>query len=150
MNTYIASNNQTHTPYKQQWGIALLRIGFGIMWIAHALLKLLVFTLPGTALYFQGIGLPGWLAYLVFSLEILGGLALVFGIYARQVALGLLPIMLAATWVHIPNGWVHTSPGGGWEYPLFLSLVSVVLWLLEDGSWTLKSSHHFTLAAPTP
>ena len=45
-----------------QIGATLLRVALGSMWIAHALLKLLVFTLPGTAQYFASIGLPGALA----------------------------------------------------------------------------------------
>lgn len=122
------------------YGLTLLRFSFGVMWIAHALLKLLVFTLPGTAKYFAGLGIPGVLAYLVFAMELGGGVALVLGIYARQVALVLLPIMAVATWVHIPNGWVHTSTGGGWEYPLFLCVISVVIWLAGEGAFALKRS----------
>jgi len=123
-----------------QIGATLLRVALGTMWIAHALLKLLVFTLPGTAQYFASIGLPGALAYPVFAAELIGGVALLLGVYARQVALALLPIMLAAAWVHLPNGWVHTSPGGGWEYPVFLIAASIALWLLGDGAAALKRS----------
>jgi putative oxidoreductase len=125
------------------YGLTLLRISFGIMWIAHALLKLFVFTLPGTAQYFASLGIPSALAYLVFTMELSGGLALVLGIYARQVALVLLPIMVVATWVHIPNGWVHTSTGGGWEYPLFLCVISIVIWLVGEGAFALKRSDSF-------
>ena len=121
-------------------GIAVLRISLGVMWIAHALLKWLVFTLPGTAQYFQGIGFAGVLAYPVFAAELLGGIALVLGVYARQVALGLVPVMVVAAWVHWPNGWVHTSAGGGWEYPVFLIAASVALWLLGDGAAAIKRS----------
>ncbi len=121
-------------------GISLLRFSLGVMWMAHALLKLFVFTLPGTAGFFASIGLPGWIAYPVFVAELLGGLAIALGVYARQVALALLPIMLGAAWVHLPNGWVHTSPGGGWEYPLFLSISSVALWLLGDGAAAIRRS----------
>jgi putative oxidoreductase len=119
-------------------GATLLRVALGTMWIAHALLKLLVFTLPGTAQYFTSIGLPGALAYPVFAAELIGGVALLLGVYARQVALALLPIMVAAAWVHVPNGWVHTSPNGGWEYPVFLAVASLVLWLVGDGAWALR------------
>jgi putative oxidoreductase len=128
------------TSSTQQLGITVLRIGLGLMWVAHALLKLLVFTLPGTAQYFASIGLPGFLAYPVFTAEILGGSALLLGIYARQVALGLVPVMAVAAWVHAPNGWVHTSPGGGWEYPAFLIAASVALWLLGDGAAAIRRS----------
>nr|WP_237772566.1 DoxX family membrane protein [Herbaspirillum robiniae] len=115
------------------------------MWISHALLKLLVFTLPGTAEYFQSIGFPGVLAYPVFAAEILGGLALLLGIYARQAALALTPVMATAAAVHFGNGWVHTSQGGGWEYPAFLIIASLSLWLLGDGPWTVARSERLTL-----
>jgi putative oxidoreductase len=119
-------------------GITLLRVSLGVMWVSHALLKLLVFTLPGTAQFFDSVGFPGWLAYPVFAAELIGGLMLVLGVYARQVSLALLPVMLAATSVHIGNGWVFTSAGGGWEYPAFLAVASVVLWLVGDGAWALR------------
>jgi putative oxidoreductase len=111
-------------------GSTLLRIALGIMWIAHALLKLFVFTLPGTAQYFASIGFPGFLAYPVFAAELLGGIALLVGFRTQWVAWGLVPIMAVAAWVHAPNGWVHTSPGGGWEYPVFLIVASIALGLL--------------------
>lgn len=123
-----------------QLGIAMLRVSLGTMWIAHALLKWLVFTLPGTAQYFASMGLPGELAYPVFAAELVGGMALVLGVYARQVALALVPVLAVAAWVHLPNGWVHTSAGGGWEYPVFLIAASLALWLLGDGAAAFKRS----------
>ena len=131
---------QPTVPDTTPYGIALLRIALGTMWIAHAMLKWLVFTLPGTAQYFVSLGFPGALAYLVFSLELLGGVALVLGVYARQVALALVPIMAVATWVHLPNGWTHTSPGGGWEYPLFLAVATVAQALLGNGAFALRGN----------
>jgi len=50
----------------------------------------------------------------------------------------LLPILLIASWVHFPNGWVFTSTGGGWEYPVFLAVASVVHALAGDGVLALK------------
>jgi putative oxidoreductase len=127
-------------PASTQLGIMVLRVSLGLMWIAHALLKLLVFTLPGTAQYFVSIGFAGVLAYPVFAVELLGGIALLLGIYARQAALALVPVMAVAAWVHMPNGWVHTSSGGGWEYPVFLIAASIALWLLGDGAAAIKRS----------
>ena len=134
-------------PGPEHFAATLLRVSLGIMWIAHALLKWFVFTLPGTAQYFESIGYSGFLAYPVFAGELLGGIALVLGCYARQVALALVPVMAAAAWVHIPNGWVHTSPGGGWEYPAFLVVVSVVQWLIGDGAMALCRSPRFAPGA---
>jgi putative oxidoreductase len=138
---------QTETHGTLPYGVTLLRVSLGVMWIAHALLKLLVFTLPGTAQFFASVGFPGFLAYPVFAAEMLGGLALVFGVYARQVSLALAPVMATATTVHLANGWVFTNPKGGWEYPVFLTVASIALWLLGDGAMAARSSNRFV---PSP
>jgi putative oxidoreductase len=109
-------------------GAALLRVSLGAMFIAHSvLLKYFTFTLAGTAQYFASIGLPAFLAYAVFAAEAVGGVLLVLGIRTRWVALALVPVLLGAAWVHSGNGWVFSAPNGGWEYPLFLIVVSFVV-----------------------
>jgi putative oxidoreductase len=117
------------TLQAQTIGIVLLRVWLGTMWLAHASIKALVFTLPVTASQFEFVGLPGYLAYPVFVAEIVGGLSLILGFMERQVSLLLVPLLLTATWVYLPNSWLHTRLGGGWEYPLLLSALSVALWL---------------------
>lgn len=124
-----------------EFAIALLRVALGLMFIAHSLvLKLFVFTLPGTAQFFVDIGLPTWLAYIVFAAEAVGGLMLVLGIQARWVALLLMPILAGATWAHWGNGWMFGYPNGGWEYPLYLTLLAGVQFLLGDGAFALVRS----------
>ena len=115
----------------------LLRLALGAMWVSHALLKLLVYTPAGTAAFFKGVGLPGALAVPVIAAELLGGAAILAGWHGRLVSIALLPILLGAALVHLPNGWVFTAPGGGWEYPLFLIAISIVHALGDDGAWTL-------------
>ena len=124
----------TTAPY----GTLLLRLALGTMFVAHALLKYFVFTLPGTAKFFASIGLPDWLGYIVFAAELGGGVLLIAGVYARAVALALVPILLGATWTHAGNGWLFTAQNGGWEYPLFLTVAAVALSLLGDGAFALK------------
>jgi putative oxidoreductase len=112
----------------QQAGNALLRSSLGLMFIAHGLiLKFFTFTLAGTAQYFASIGLPGPLAYLVFAAETAGGVLLLLNYRTRWVALGLIPVLLGALWVHVGNGWVFSNAGGGWEYPVFLIVISAVV-----------------------
>jgi putative oxidoreductase len=135
--------NPNPTSHTAAYGVALLRISLGVMWIAHALLKLFVFTLPGTAQFFESVGLPGILAYPVFAAELLGGTAILFGVYARQVSLALAPVMAVAASVHIGNGWLFTNQGGGWEYPVFLAVASLALWLAGDGALALRRSQRF-------
>ena len=119
----------------------ILRIGLGLMYLAHSVvLKLGTFGLRGTADFFAGVGLPRWLAYLTFAAEATGGLLLLLGVRSRWVALCLLPALIGAiVWVHAANGWVFSAPNGGWEYPAFLIVVSVVVALLGDGSYALSS-----------
>ena len=122
------------------YAVLLLRVSLGIMFIAHALLKYVVFTLPGTVKFFESLGLPGPLAYVTFAAELVGGLLILGGVYARWVALALVPILLGATWAHIGNGWVFSAPNGGWEYPAFLVVAALVLALLGDGKFALVKS----------
>jgi putative oxidoreductase len=132
-----AMNKSTDTA---AWGATLLRVALGTMWITHALLKVLVFTMPGAAKFFVSVGLPGFLVYPVVGAELLGGIAIVLGFYGRQVSLLLLPILAVAAWVHLPNGWVFTNANGGWEYPVFLLAASMVHWLVGDGRLAARRS----------
>jgi putative oxidoreductase len=131
-------DNPAASAAPAELGAALLRGALGSMYIAHALLKLLVFTLPGTAQFFASTGYPAWTAYPVFALELAGGIAILLGLYARQIALLLVPILLGAVLVHLPNGWVFSAPGGGWEYPVFLAVASLAQWLIGDGAFALR------------
>jgi putative oxidoreductase len=109
-------------------GSALLRVSLGVMFLAHSVvLKLFTFGLAGTAGYFESIGLPGALAYVVFAAEATGGVLLLANVATGWVSLGLVPVLAGALWVHSGNGWVFSAAGGGWEYPLFLIIVSVVV-----------------------
>ena len=138
----MTRNETTSTAY----GALLLRVSLGVMFIAHSLvLKWMTFTLAGTAQYFESIGLPGPLAYVTFFAELISGILLVLGVQSRWVALGLLPILAGATWVHLGNGWVFSVPGGGWEYPLYLIVLSVAQALLGDGAYALSPSRPLTL-----
>jgi putative oxidoreductase len=125
------------------YGVTLLRVSLGVMYLAHSVvLKFFTFGLAGTAGYFESIGLPGWLAYATFAAEAAGGAMLVLGIYSRWVAVALIPALLGAIiWAHGANGWVFTAPNGGWEYPLYLIVLSVAQFLLGDGALSLRRSN---------
>ena len=119
----------------------LLRWALGIMFIAHALLKWRVFTIPGTVATFRSIGLPGWFAYVVIATELIGGGCLILGIAPRYVALLLIPLIVGTiVTVHGKNGWVFSNKGGGWEFPAFWTAMLAVQFLLGDGVWTLLPS----------
>jgi len=117
----------------------LLRVSLGVMFLAHSLyLKVIVFSVPGTVGFFESLGLPAIAAYLTLLAEIGGGIALILGFQTRLVALAVIPVLLGATWVHAGNGWVFSAEGGGWEYPLFLTVAAVVQALLGSGAYALQ------------
>ncbi|MBK7792820.1 MAG: DoxX family protein [Betaproteobacteria bacterium] len=122
----------------------LLRVSLGTMFVAHALLKYFAFTLPGTAQFFASLGLPGFLGYVVFGAELVGGVLLILGVQVRSVALALVPIMLGATWVHLGNGWLFSAKGGGWEYPAFWTVALIVQALLGAGAYALAPARSAT------
>ena len=115
----------------------LNRLALGTMFLSHGLMKVFVFTLPGTVGFFQSIGFPGWTAYLVTGAEVAGGIALLLGLRTRLVTAALLPVLLGALYVHLGNGWVFSAPNGGWEYPAFLVMAAVLQLLLGDGRFAL-------------
>ena len=122
-------------------GIFLLRIALGTMYLAHSVvLKLLTYGPAGTAQFFVSVGLPAWLAYLTLAAEAAGGVLLVLGIQARWVALALTPILIGAIWAHAGNGWMFGYTNGGWEYPLYLTLLAIVQAMLGDGAYALMPS----------
>jgi putative oxidoreductase len=115
----------------------MLRVAIGTVFVAHALVKLLDLTLPGTAAFFVEQGFPGWMAYPVFAAELGGGLALILGIYTRVASVMLIPVLLGAFTVHWPNGWYFGAPRGGWEYIAVLIVTLGVQAILGDGRWAL-------------
>nr|WP_299365555.1 DoxX family protein [uncultured Paracoccus sp.] len=117
----------------------MLRISTGVLFLAHAWLKLVIFTPAGTATYFESLGLPGALAYLVIAAELFGGLALILGVATRWVSLALVPVLLGSIYVpHGAAGFFFSNTGGGWEFPAFWAVTLVVQALLGDGAFAVK------------
>jgi putative oxidoreductase len=117
----------------------ILRGALGLVFLGHAYAKLAVFTLPGTAQFFAAHGFPGWSAYPVFALELVGGVLLLLGIQVRFTAALLIPVMLGALAPHWSNGWMFTNQGGGWEYVAFLIAALFSQLLLGPGAWPASS-----------
>lgn len=129
------------------YGALALRASLGVVLLAHSIyLKLVVFTLGGTAEFFVTLGLPGWLAYAVFIIEAVTGVMLIIGYHARIAALAVVPILLGATWAHLPNGWLFTAENGGWEYPLFLVITALTVALIGEGAFALRPSRVGTMS----
>lgn len=116
----------------------LLRLTNGVLFVLHAGLKLFVFTLAGTVGFFESLGLPGFLAYIIIAAELLGGLALIAGFKTRLVSLALIPVLLGALFtVHLDKGFFFSNEGGGWEYLAFWIVALIVQSLLGSGLYAI-------------
>ncbi|WP_319567337.1 DoxX family protein [Cohaesibacter marisflavi] len=126
-------DNQT-APY----AAFLLRVISGALLLAHGLMKIFIFTIPGTVGFFESLGFPGLFAYLTIFAEVVGGAALILGVATRAVAILTLPPIIGALFVHSGNGWVFSSEGGGWEFPLFWAITNLSIALLGSGAFALR------------
>lgn len=126
-----------------QWasyGALLLRVTLGVALLAHGLyLKVFVFTMPGAMKFFQSLGLPGALAWVVMLVETIGGVMLIAGFKTRWAALAAFPILVGAVWTHSSAGWLFTNAGGGWEYPAFWASALLVQAAIGSGAYAVDS-----------
>ncbi len=116
----------------------VLRLALGGVLLAHGLLKIFVFTLPGAAGFFESVGFPGWTAYVVAPLEVIAGAAMIVGYRSALFAAATLPVQIGAGLVHAPNGWLFSNANGGWEFSAVLVLLSVAVFLLGDGEYAVR------------
>lgn len=117
----------------QGWGITVLRIAVGIVFLAHGGQKLFVWGFGNVAGFMGKIGIPApMLAAIVVTLvEFLGGLALVVGSVTRwAAALLAINMLVAILTVHLQAGFFLPA---GFEFAFTLLAANLALVLLGAG-----------------
>jgi putative oxidoreductase len=117
----------------------VLRLATGIVFLSHGLIKLFVFTVPGTVAFFEQVGFPGWLAVPTMAVEIAGGTLMLAGLFTRFVGLAFLPILAGALMTHWPNGYMFSVANGGWEFPALMLVLVALQIRLGDGAFALNN-----------
>jgi putative oxidoreductase len=119
--------------------IFLLRVAIGVDWIVHAFLKTYRGMNTHEALLAKN-GITPLLAWPTFSIEVIGGIAILLGWYTRQWSAFLLVFLAVVVWVKWPVGWLYSNAGGGWEYPLFWLVAQAALMLAGSGAFALVTT----------
>jgi putative oxidoreductase len=115
--------------------IALLRILMGLVFMSHAMVRLVDYTLPGFGEFLNSKGFPAgfYLAWTITLFELLGGLLMVMRRLVKYFCIGEIIILLTGiVIVHAPNGWfVVGKTLGGAEYSVVLIAVLAAIYLAE-------------------
>ncbi|RXZ82623.1 DoxX family protein [Paenibacillaceae bacterium] len=111
----------------------IMRVSLGIIFLAHGIAKFQM-GLSNVAGWFDSLGIPSFLGYVVAILEVVGGIALIVGLGTRIFSVGLIAIMLGAIIVvKLPVGLLGNADMGGFELDLAL-LVLLVYFVFGDDS----------------
>jgi len=114
----------------QPLGLLALRLVLGAVMIAHGYSKVFggMHAFTGTV---QGLGMPGWLAYLSAAAEFGGGILIVIGFLTRFASLCIVIDMMVAIFkVHWKHGFVAE---GNYQFPLVLAAVAFSLIFFGGG-----------------
>lgn len=110
-----------------EWSAFIIRLVLGITFFVHGVVKFQG-GIANTAGWFDSIGLPGILAYVVAFIETVGGLALILGIGTRIFSALLAVVMVAAIFkVKLAAGFLGNGQMAGYEFDLALLAMSVSL-----------------------
>jgi putative oxidoreductase len=120
-------------------GMLLLRLAVGIVLFAHGWQKLMVMGVPNVAGFFGAIGIPapGIMAWIVTLIELVGGAALILGLFTRIVAPLVAIVMLVAILAVKRSVGLIGAEGTGYELDLLILGGALALLFAGPGIFAL-------------
>ncbi len=121
-------------------GVLVLRVAVGIVMVAHGIPKIFWKREEFNKKWKKEYGFPLGSVLLTGIVQVVGGLAIIVGIYTELSALILTLNLLVATYISI---WKHGEPflstpeGKGWDVNFLLVAVLIALIFLVGGAWSL-------------
>src|SRR5271169_5794890 len=126
--------------------LTLVRVVLGVVFFAHGAQKMLGwfggYGFHGTMGFFEHMGMPAPVAFLVIATEFFGGIGLIVGLLTRIAVLGIGIEMIGAIFmVHLPNGffmnWFGNQKGEGFEYHLLAIGMALLIIVRGAGAFSL-------------
>ncbi|MFD1175763.1 DoxX family protein [Paenibacillus puldeungensis] len=112
---------------KSELGTTILRVFLGLTFLVHGFVKFQG-GISNTVGFFESLGLPGFAAYIVATIELVGGAAMLLGIGTRMVAILFALILAVATIkVKLSAGFLGNGQMAGYELDLALITISIYL-----------------------
>ena len=124
---------------KNEVGQVILRVVLGLVFFIHGLSKFQG-GINNTVGFFDSIGVPGFMAYVVALIELIGGIALILGIGTRIIAVLFAVIMLGAiAKVKFSAGLLGNGQMAGYELELALLAMSIYFVFANKSTFSLDN-----------
>ena len=124
---------------KTEIGVLILRVFLGLSFFIHGLSKFQN-GIDNTAGWFESIGIPGFMGYVVAIIELIGGVLLIIGLGTRYIAALFVFIMIGAiVKVKIAAGFMGNGQGAGYELDLAFAVMAIFLFLNSNATLSLDS-----------
>lgn len=124
---------------KNEIGKFILRIVLGFIFFIHGLSKFQG-GISNTAGFFDSLGIPGFMAYMVAMIELVGGIAVILGIGTKIVSVLFAIILLGAIFTaKLPAGLLGNGQMAGYELDLILLAASIYFVLAKESALSLEN-----------
>lgn len=122
---------------KFEVGSFIIRVVLGIIFFMHGLDKFKG-GVENTAGWFESIGLPGFLAYGVAVVELVGGIMLVLGLFSRIVSILFAIVMIGAiVKVKLAIGFFGNGQMAGYEMDLAFLAMAIMIAITGSKAFAL-------------
>ncbi|MFT9596371.1 DoxX family protein [Mesobacillus sp.] len=124
---------------KHEGAATVLRVILGVTFLIHGAAKFQG-GIGNTAGFFESLGLPGFSAYIVALIELVGGLAMVLGVGTRiNSILFAIVLAVAIVKVKLAGGFLGNGQMAGYELDLTLLAMSIFLAITNKSLFALDN-----------